>query len=251
VRSFFIHCIGTYTSGFILSRLKKEGKAGALLRLTHTGQSGIIETITALNGGGKMSCEEKKSSAQPAEGIQDKPEGAGYYNIPDFSKIIIDDTSGLYNTRYLQKKLEETFRDHETSQKPLSLIMIDIDHFRQINCAVDHTEGDRALRESGTLIKSLIRDCDTACRYGGDEFVIILTETDKKKAVETAKQIREAFQLKFQDYIVKITASVGVASYPEDAVSLHRLISAVDRAVYTSQREGRNRVTAAPSLRKE
>lgn len=197
-----------------------------------------------------MSGAEKKCSLQP-EDIQDKPERGGEYEIPDFSKIVIDETSGLYDRRYLFRKLQDSFREHETAQKPLSLIMIDIDHFRQINCVVDHSEGDRALRESGNIIKSLIRECDTACRYGGDEFVIILMETDKKNAVETAEQIREAFQLEFQDYIVKITASIGVASYPEDAVSLYRLISAVDRAVYKSQKEGRNRVTAAPSLLKE
>ncbi|MGV8123528.1 MAG: GGDEF domain-containing protein [Candidatus Xenobiia bacterium LiM19] len=199
-----------------------------------------------------MSDTEKKCSfCDSPEGIQDKPEGAGEYKIPDFSKIIIDDTSGLYNTRYLHKKLEETFLEHEKAQKPLSLIMIDIDHFRQINCAVDHSEGDRALRESGILIKSIIRDCDIACRHGGDEFAIILTETGKKNAIETAKRIREAFQFRFHDYVVKITASVGVASYPEDAISRDGLIHAADKAVYTSQKEGRNRVTAAPSLRKE
>lgn len=203
-----------------------------------------------LNGGGKMSDTEKKCSVPP-EDIQDKPEGGGEHEIPDLTKIIIDDTSGLYNTRYLHKKLEETFLDHETAQKPLSLIMIDIDHFRQINCAVDHSEGDRALRESGILIKSIIRDCDIACRHGGDEFAIILPETGKKNAIETAKRIREAFQFRFHNYVVKITASVGVASYPEDAASIMELACAADKAVYTSQKEGRNRVTVAPSLRKE
>jgi|GEM_PF-5198335 len=191
----------------------------------------------------------KNAGPEPAEnGAETLPEGAAP-EIPDLSKIITDSTSGLYNLRYFQRQLEEMFREHETAQMPLSLIMINIDHFRQINDAKGFAEGDRVLKESGELFMSLVRGSGTVYRYGGDEFAILLRETDKRGAIEMAKQIREAFQFRFHGYFVKITVSVGVASCPDDGESGSDLLYAADKALYSSQRNGQNKVTAAPSLR--
>jgi diguanylate cyclase (GGDEF)-like protein len=191
----------------------------------------------------------KSGGPEPAgNGAETLQDGAAP-EIPDLSKIITDNTSGLYNLRYFQRQLEEMFREHEAAQMPLSLIMINIDHFRQINDAKGSAEGDKVLKESGGLFMSLVRGSGTVYRYGGDEFAILLRETDKRSAIEMAKQIREAFQFRFHGYVVKITVSVGVATYPDDGESGSDLLYTADKALYSSQRNGQNRVTAASSLR--
>ncbi|GEM_PF-3225220 len=168
----------------------------------------------------------------------------------EFTPVYFDDVSGLHNLRYLLGQLEEVFREHETAQRPFSLIMINIDHFRQINDTLSFSEGDKVLRESAELFKSYIRDSDLICRYGGDEFVIILKESDKENAVRIADRMREAFQFRFRACPVKITASVGVASYPEDATNKKDLAAAVDTALYLSGNAGGNKVSVAPPLKR-
>jgi diguanylate cyclase (GGDEF)-like protein len=169
-------------------------------------------------------------------------------NVLDYS--IIDGVTGLYTHQFFQKRLIEVCREYESSLKPFSLVMIDLDHFIRYNDTLGHPEGDKVLRESAALVRSYTRDSDAVCRYGGDEFVIILKDSDKENSVRTAERIREAFQYRFHTYPVKITVSIGVASYPEDAVSRIDLVTAADAALYRSKKGGRNQVNCAPSLRR-
>jgi len=202
---------------------------------------------------GKSSDSETSSAAAAADTRQEKaeeaPEEGAEPEIPDISKIIIDNTSGLYNLRHFHRQLEEMFSEHKSDGRPISLLLINIDHFRQINDAKGFAEGDKVLKESGELFRELVRDSGTVYRYGGDEFAIILRETDKRNATEIAKQIREAFQFRFHGHVVKLTVSVGVSTYPDDGESGSDMIYAADKALYSSQRNGQNRVTVASSLR--
>ena len=159
---------------------------------------------------------------------------------------ISDGLTGLYTHRYFQERLVEFCKEYERSNKSFSLIMIDTDHFKSYNDAMGHPEGDKLLKEIAGLIKSCCRDADLVARYGGDEFVVILKESDKANSVRVAERIREAFLRQFSDYKVKVTASIGVATFPEDAVKKEELIVAVDNALYESKKNGRNRVTCAP-----
>lgn len=162
---------------------------------------------------------------------------------------ITDGVTGLYTHRYFQERLGEACREYERSLKPFSLVMIDTDHFKQYNDTLGHPEGDKVLREIAALIKSYTRDSDLVCRYGGDEFAVILKDSDKEGSVKTAERIREAFQYRFHTYPVKITASLGVANFPEDATNKIDLMAGADNTLYKSKKGGRNRVTVAASLK--
>jgi len=164
---------------------------------------------------------------------------------------IRDRLTGLYTHRYFQKQLLELCKECERTVKPLSLMMIDVDHFMKYNDTLGHHEGDKILRECAALISSYTRETDIVCRYGGDEFAVIFKDCDKENSIRTAERIREAFQYRFHAYPVKITASIGVASYPEDAVSISDLVIASETAMYRSKKGGRNQVNYAPRLKKE
>ncbi len=164
---------------------------------------------------------------------------------------ITDGVTGLYTHRYFQERLGEACREYERSLKPFSLVMIDTDHFKAYNDTLGHPEGDKVLREIAALIKSYTRDSDLVCRYGGDEFAVILKDTDKENSVKTSERIREAFQYRFHTYPVKITSSIGVANFPEDATNKIDLLSAADTTLYKSKKGGRNRVSVATSLKEQ
>jgi diguanylate cyclase (GGDEF)-like protein len=154
-----------------------------------------------------------------------------------------DGLTGLYTHRTYQEKLEEEIQKAKRYRTNLALIMVDTDHFKEYNDTYGHPEGDILLKDICKLLKSYVRKTDIVCRYGGDEFTIILADLDKKKAIDKAKTIREAIQLRFNQREVKITASLGVACFPEDAKSKQEILTKVDELLYTSKRGGRNKVT--------
>lgn len=165
------------------------------------------------------------------------------------SMAITDGLTGLYTHRYFQERIIEACKEYERTMKSFSLVMIDTDHFKKYNDTLGHPEGDKILKEISALIKSYTRDSDLVCRYGGDEFAVILKESDKENSIRTAERIREAFQYRFHTYPVKITSSIGVANFPEDATNKIDLVAAADAALYRSKDGGRNKVNYAPSIR--
>jgi len=158
-----------------------------------------------------------------------------------------DGLTNLYNYRYLQTQLN-AFMDNRRPKTPLSLIMIDADNFKTYNDQYGHLKGDEILREIARLLASNIRGNDLAVRYGGDEFVVLLLETDKDKAIKFAERcvrlIRE-YSFDKENPTNKITVSVGVATAPEDATSPEELMDKADKALYTAKQAGRNQVHAA------
>ncbi len=163
--------------------------------------------------------------------------------------IITDDLTGLYNARHLLDVLDYEVDRAKRYAHPLSLVFLDLDYFKQINDTHGHLVGSRLLTEMGHLIRRSIRSTDVAARYGGGEFVIVLPNTTKEGAVTVASNLRERIKENFflvdQGYRVRITASFGVATYPEDAQTKLALIRLADQAMYRVKESTRDAVLPA------
>jgi len=166
-----------------------------------------------------------------------------------------DGLTGLYNHRMFQEKLVQELNRRIRSRKPLSLMMLDIDHFKRFNDTYGHQAGDSVLRELSRIIISQTRSSslDVCCRYGGEEFVVIMPELDLQQAGKVAERLRRAVedgQFRFGNKVVteKVTISLGVACVEGDRdLSPEELIKETDDALYWSKRNGRNRVSWIPS----
>ncbi len=161
---------------------------------------------------------------------------------------LTDGLTGLYTHRHFQVRLSEEIEWSERSGKPIVLVMVDTDHFKSFNDTLGHPAGDALLKEIAALLKDKVRSTDIVCRYGGDEFALILRDAPKDQAVQTCERIRESFQLRFAAMAVQVTSSIGMACFPSDARNKKDLAKAADDAMYVSKRNGRNKVTPAPTL---
>jgi diguanylate cyclase (GGDEF)-like protein len=162
---------------------------------------------------------------------------------------IRDPLTGLYNRRYMEEVLKQHLSHVTRHLHPLGIIMIDIDHFKNFNDLYGHAAGDRLLRELGQLLQKYIRGEDIACRYGGEEFILILPGISLEVAQQRAEHLqREAKRLQLhnpdQSY-ERITLSLGVAIYPQHGGNIETVLHAVDDALYRAKREGRDRVAVA------
>jgi len=152
-----------------------------------------------------------------------------------------DALTDVYNRRYFAVRMEEEFKRHCRFGEPLSLALVDLDHFKEVNDRFGHRAGDTALRDVAQLLVKHSRSFSIVTRYGGDEFAIILVNTAKAGAVTYADRIRNVIEgHRFPHGAV--TVSLGVASLPEDATTVDDLIVATDQALYQAKRLGRNRV---------
>ncbi len=159
---------------------------------------------------------------------------------------IRDPLTGLYNRRYLEESLAREIARCGRRDFPLSVLMLDVDHFKQFNDTHGHGGGDALLAAVGQLLTSRLRGEDIACRYGGEEFTVILPESDRASALRYAEEIRIALSQMSVPFSGKtlppITVSLGVATYPVDGVAGITLLRKADAALYRAKRSGRNRV---------
>lgn len=159
---------------------------------------------------------------------------------------ITDYLTGLYNIRYFYHRLEEEFSRARRYNFPLSCLMIDLDHFKDINDRYGHRAGDSVLREVARLMKTHTRKSDVLARYGGEEFIMLLPETHEKGAIAKAESLRSSIgKLRFKALKDKraVTVSIGVATYPDVIVNdTDDLITYADNALYKAKTSGRNRV---------
>lgn len=164
-------------------------------------------------------------------------------------QTIRDPLTGLFNRRYLDESLERELARAKRDNLPLSLLMIDIDRFKLLNDTHGHQAGDEVLKCLGKLIREGARSADLPCRYGGEEFLLVLPGMTLEIAAERAEQWRGAFagaKIDFGRTSLSATLSVGVAAFPGHGSTCAELIAAADQALYTAKHSGRNRVAIAP-----
>ncbi len=157
-----------------------------------------------------------------------------------------DGLTNLYNRRFLEEMLDRLCTDAERRKASVSAIMLDLDHFKLVNDQHGHAAGDTVLREVAAGILSCLRSLDVACRYGGEEFAIILPDCSLANATAKAEQIRSRINERTTASGLAITVSLGVASIPETCGGQLELIPEADTALYAAKQQGRDRVVVAP-----
>jgi diguanylate cyclase (GGDEF)-like protein/PAS domain S-box-containing protein len=162
---------------------------------------------------------------------------------------IRDPITGLYNRRYMEEALKQHLSRVTRHLHPLGIVMIDIDHFKNFNDLHGHAAGDQILRELGKFLQSHVRGEDTACRYGGEEFILIMPDVFLEAVKNRAEQLRRAAnELRVEDagqLYAGITLSMGVALYPVHGRTIENVLRAADSALYRAKQEGRDRVVIA------
>lgn len=163
---------------------------------------------------------------------------------------VTDPLTGLYNRRYLDNHLNVLFNRSMARGRPLSVLITDIDRFKQVNDTYGHDGGDEVLREFANRVRSTIRGADLACRYGGEEFVVVMPDTSPEIAATVAERLRAAiesapFMLKHAGQALNVTASFGIASRIAAVLTPDQLMKQADLALYEAKNTGRNRVVAA------
>ncbi len=163
---------------------------------------------------------------------------------------VTDGLTGLHNRRYFDSHLKTLFERAVRRGRPLSVCITDIDRFKQVNDTYGHDAGDEVLREFATRIRSTVRGADLACRYGGEEFVVVMPETTADMAAVVAERLRlvvesSPFALNASGKAIAITASMGIASIETGVETPEQLFRLADQALYEAKKAGRNRVVAA------
>jgi diguanylate cyclase (GGDEF)-like protein len=162
------------------------------------------------------------------------------------SQAIRDPLTGLFNRRYMEETLDREIRRAARHGTPVGVIMFDVDHLKNINDAYGHDAGDVALQTLGNLLLKSFRGEDVPCRYGGDEFTIILPECSVSEVFRRAEQFREAFRKQEYEHEGKrfgpLTLSIGIAAYPDHGSTVERLMQVSDAASYAAKAQGRDRV---------
>ena len=162
-------------------------------------------------------------------------------------QAVRDSLTGLYNRHYLEETLERELAKAERQQQPVGFAMIDIDSFKNINDAYGHEAGDFLLQALSNLLRSTIRTGDIACRYGGEEYVMVLPGASRDiilQRAETWRSLVEKIRVPYQDKLLQVTISIGVAVYPEAGATPADLLRAADQAMYAAKTAGRNCVRA-------
>jgi two-component system cell cycle response regulator len=163
---------------------------------------------------------------------------------------VTDGLTGLHNRRYLDNHMKLLVDRAAARGRPLSVCITDIDRFKAVNDTYGHDAGDAVLREFASRVRSAVRGADLACRYGGEEFVLVMPDTPEDMAAGVAERLRmtveEApFRIPGTDVFLSITASLGIASLVSAGDTPEALLKRADTALYEAKRAGRNRVVAA------
>ena len=163
-----------------------------------------------------------------------------------------DPLTGLWNRHHFGEQLQRTLNEADRYGTPVSLVLVDIDHFKRVNDTWGHEAGDSVLKQVARILQEGVRSVDICVRYGGEEIALLLAQTDSEHAVEVAERLRAricAQPLRHGLADITVTASFGVATYPETVKVRDQLFPASDKALYIAKHEGRNRVRAKPATR--
>ncbi|HEX7312366.1 MAG TPA: sensor domain-containing diguanylate cyclase [Pyrinomonadaceae bacterium] len=163
-------------------------------------------------------------------------------------QALTDGLTGCFNRRFFEIQLERDLHLATRMRQPVSLILLDIDHFKRVNDTHGHDAGDAALRILANALREEVRGVDTAARYGGEEFAIILPQAGPEGAMVVAERLRSRIERTEVPGVGCITASLGVATFPLDASSRELLVTSADRALFLAKRSGRNKVCSTAEL---
>jgi diguanylate cyclase (GGDEF)-like protein len=236
-----LHLAGPAPGAYLCSPLSAQGKA-----------LGVIY-VTSLSTENRPAHALSEAKQRLAEAVAAQL-GLGLANVQlrEILRIqsIHDDLTGLFNRRYMEETLEREIHRARRGGRPMSVLMVDVDSFKRQNDIFGHEGGDMVLRELGGLLRENLRKEDIPCRYGGEEFVLVLPDAALQGAVRRAEQLREAVKRISIPYqgrkIGSITVSIGVAAFPEHGPDGHALLQAADAALYQAKRDGRDCVSVAP-----
>lgn len=163
-----------------------------------------------------------------------------------FKQSVTDQLTGLYNRRYLVTVLEREIEASRRYSRPFSVLLMDIDKFKDINDSLGHLVGDAVLKDLGGILNGSLRRGDVASRYGGEEFVVVLTETGLRDAMQAAEKLRKIVEgHRFQKVEKNVTISIGVAEFGNGDVDMDAIIKRADDALYEAKQQGRNMVREA------
>jgi diguanylate cyclase (GGDEF)-like protein len=166
--------------------------------------------------------------------------------VSELQKLsVLDGLTLLHNHRYFQERLREEFRVAQRYDDALSLILVDLDHFKQINDRHGHPVGDDVLRKVARTLQQCVRETDIVARYGGEEFAVLLPRTPLTGAITVAERIWKELgeQPVGPEGSLRVTASLGISGFPHRTVlSSDQLVLTADEALYRAKREGRNRI---------
>ncbi|WP_055667278.1 GGDEF domain-containing protein [Desnuesiella massiliensis] len=167
--------------------------------------------------------------------------------IRDMNNLVVkDELTGIYNRRYINEKLPVDIVNNKINLKPISIVLLDIDHFKKINDTYGHIAGDYILKEfSKIIIENVPKETAWVARYGGEEFVVVLNDTNETKAFQMAENIRAVVEntaFNYEEFQLKLTASFGVCEIISYNESFDEIISRADIKLYKAKQKGRNRV---------
>ncbi|MGZ3410558.1 MAG: diguanylate cyclase, partial [Xanthobacteraceae bacterium] len=162
---------------------------------------------------------------------------------------ITDGLTGLHNRRYMESHVSTLVEQAASRGKPLTVLVLDIDYFKAVNDTYGHDAGDDVLREFSLRLKKSIRGIDLACRYGGEEFVVVMPDTDMAVAAAVAERVRrgiatEPFPIEDGKRGIQVTISIGIAGLSQSTDKAADILKRADQALYRAKRDGRNRVVA-------
>ena len=161
-----------------------------------------------------------------------------------FRLATIDNLTGAYNKQQFEKEISKQFSRFYRSKHPFSMLIFDIDHFKQINDTYGHIAGDRVLEQLGTLISENIRGENSFFRYGGEEFIVMMPDQSLEDAVTAAERIRhlvEETSFEYEEHVLSITISIGIAEIQQSFASPEELLKLADERLYLAKEKGRNR----------
>jgi len=155
---------------------------------------------------------------------------------------ITDPLTKLYNRLFFNNQILYLKNRYDRTKKPFSAMLLDIDNFKKINDTYGHHIGDEVLKNVAKIIKNSIRKTDIACRYGGEEFIILFPDTNKQKAIEISERIRKEIEKKIIYDDKPVTISAGVGEFNNSYKTIHHFIHDIDEALYTAKRTGKNKI---------